>query len=90
MTPGAGLSPLEELMALFDRPAWLKDAACKEHDPGLWFPSTGQGSGRAIEACERCLVRSECLDYAMGDPSLKGVWGGTSAQQRAKLRRRTA
>jgi WhiB family redox-sensing transcriptional regulator len=40
--------------------------------------------------CAGCLVRRECLDYAMSDASLVGVWGGTSDNQRAAARRRSA
>jgi len=38
------------------------------------------------EVCESCLVRPECLDYAMADPEVQGTWGATSARQRAQIR----
>lgn len=34
--------------------------------------------------------RVECLDYALADPSLVGVWGGTGKAERRALRREAA
>jgi hypothetical protein len=31
-------------------------------------------------------VRAECLAYALGDETLGGIWGGTTQQQRNRLR----
>lgn len=44
----------------------------------------------ALEYCANCLVRTECLTYALDqDPSYDwGVWGGTTREQRITLRRR--
>jgi WhiB family redox-sensing transcriptional regulator len=36
--------------------------------------------------CARCLVRAECLDYALADRELVGVWGGLSVRERARVR----
>jgi len=71
---------------------WWSEAACQHADPDLFFPvsSTGRGGeeARAKVICGRCPVRTECLDYAMeaGAP-LQGIWGGTSDQDRSRLRR---
>ena len=71
---------------------WWSEAACQYADPDLFFPvsSTGRGGeeARAKVICARCPVRAQCLDYAMaaGSP-LQGIWGGTSDQDRARLRR---
>jgi WhiB family redox-sensing transcriptional regulator len=37
-----------------------------------------------------CPVRPECLDYALADTDLNGIWAGTSEQGRRELRRRSA
>ena len=37
-----------------------------------------------------CPVRDECLDYALADPSLQGVWGGRTDAERRVLRHRAA
>jgi hypothetical protein len=44
-----------------------------------------------VEAiCEVCPVRQECLEAALADPVLVGLWGGTTDAERRELRRRVA
>jgi WhiB family redox-sensing transcriptional regulator len=67
--------------------AWLALAACTSFPTDLFFPAPGEDSSAAIELCDRCLVRRACFNYAMAHPELYGVWGGTSSEERALLRR---
>lgn len=69
-------------------PTWHADAACVEHPELSWFPETGETdvAAAAKAVCARCLCREECLDYAMADASLVGVWGETTTSQRAEMR----
>ncbi len=39
----------------------------------------------AKEVCNDCPVRLRCFDYALS-AGMVGVWGGTTAEERAKLR----
>ena len=41
----------------------------------------------AKATCHTCVVRPECLAYAMTDEDLMGVWGETSAKERERMRR---
>jgi Transcription factor WhiB len=75
-------------------PPHLANAACRR--PGVnsedFFPGRGQGKNRsamrrALAVCDGCVDREECLNYALGEPWLLGVWGGTSHRQRLLLRR---
>ena len=52
----------------------------------MFFPSVGASSTKAREICSACPVRQECLDFAMADNELTGVWGGTTTQERKRLR----
>jgi WhiB family redox-sensing transcriptional regulator len=45
---------------------------------------------RLRSLCRACPVRQECLDYAMADDSLRGLWGGPNDAQRRELRRAVA
>jgi WhiB family redox-sensing transcriptional regulator len=45
-------------------------------------------AARAV--CEACPVRRECLAYALASAELVGVWGGTDAVERCRLRRASA
>jgi WhiB family redox-sensing transcriptional regulator len=71
---------------------WRLRAACLSADPDLFFPISAHGSsavqlGRAKAVCARCAVRPDCLRYALGQPGLQGVWGGTTDTERRGLRR---
>jgi WhiB family redox-sensing transcriptional regulator len=72
------------------RPGWQADGLCLEYPEVTWFPERGQSSAPAKAVCGRCLVQRECLDYALADPDLMGVWGGMSQRDRARQRTVTA
>lgn len=88
-TTDGGTVGLPDLEVLLGRPAWHRDAACLEHPELTWFPPRGDMRilDAAIAVCRRCLVRAECLQFALEVPDTVGVWGGTTARQRAALRR---
>jgi WhiB family redox-sensing transcriptional regulator len=70
------------------RPEWHIQAACRGSDTALFLSGRGRSaSTAAIAVCAACLVRDECLDYAMSDIELVGVWGGTTTEERRRLRR---
>jgi WhiB family redox-sensing transcriptional regulator len=71
-------------------PAWTADAGCREHRE-LEFVLLPRGVDpadvkRCRAVCRGCLVRKECLAYAMSDASLTGIWGGTTDRERRRLR----
>jgi WhiB family redox-sensing transcriptional regulator len=68
------------------RPKWQRDGLCLEHPELSWFPSKGQPTAPAKAVCSRCLVRPECLAFAI-DNDERGVWGGTSEAERRAMRR---
>lgn len=72
------------------RPAWLDEAACRDHDIGDFFPIQGDvvRRGRALALCASCCVVEECLAVAMDMPGCGfGIWGGTTKAERVELRR---
>jgi WhiB family redox-sensing transcriptional regulator len=74
---------LEELV---DRPEWMASGACRGADAGRFFPGRGQDVRPAKALCARCPVRADCLEYALADTGLQGIWGGTSARERRQIR----
>ena len=80
-------STSEELLDLLRRPGWQADALCREYPKVHWFGVSDKGSSAAKAVCERCLVRQECLAYAMADPNLEGIWGGLTRRERNHLRK---
>ena len=85
MAVGDYRSGAEELLDLFGGPAWRADALCREYPKLSWFAQSDKSSAAAKAVCTRCLVRSECLAYALADPTLDGVWGGLTRQERREL-----
>ena len=94
-TSGFGLSQLRDAgprSGVQFRSRWRSDAACLEHQEMRWFESeeAGRLSHREVMAtklvCASCSVQRECLDTAMADDSLIGIWGGTTTRHRQRLR----
>jgi hypothetical protein len=73
------------LMRSLEAP-WMRDGLCQEpgYPRALWFARAGRRTELAKTICAGCLVRRECLDAAMSDASLAGVWGGTSDTERVR------
>ena len=73
---------------LVHQPAWHADALCREfaEHRDWWFPNRGGSSKRADAICRRCLVRTECVAWALERPDVLGVWGATSAKARQDAR----
>lgn len=63
----------------------MRDALCREYPELNWFPERGKPAEQQRAVCRRCPVSDECLGYALGDNH--GIWGGTSARERRKLRK---
>lgn len=70
---------------------WQDDSACKT-DPELFFP-TGTGAAaekQTVEAkkvCGGCLVREQCLQWALDEGEDFGVLGGLTHKERRRLLR---
>jgi WhiB family redox-sensing transcriptional regulator len=71
---------------------WRDRSACRDVNPTLFFPVGASGYAvnqidTAKKVCQTCVVRDECLDFALHANQEAGVWGGTSEDERRKLRR---
>jgi WhiB family redox-sensing transcriptional regulator len=70
--------------------AWRFDAACRGEDSSLFFApnyferreekDARERQAKAI--CARCIVREDCLEYALNIRETHGVWGGCNEQER--------
>jgi WhiB family redox-sensing transcriptional regulator len=81
--------------------AWRLRARCRNiPDPDLFFVSDEEHRPKrkktqeltkdeetAVAVCSRCPVSGNCLETALADHRLSGVWGGTTSDQRRALRR---
>lgn len=78
------------LQITLDVPAWMDRALCAEVGGDLWHPEMGESSREAKMVCRGCPVRGECLEYALDTNQDHGIWGGTSHQERRRLKREAA
>jgi WhiB family redox-sensing transcriptional regulator len=69
---------------------WQDQANCLGVDPDLFFPERGASTREAKEVCRGCIVRADCLEYALSNGEKFGIWGGLSERERRKLRRQRA
>ena len=67
---------------------WADDAACATTDPDAFFPEQGGPVKAAKRVCGRCLVRDECLEWALESRPEFGIYAGLSLGQLAELRER--
>jgi WhiB family transcriptional regulator, redox-sensing transcriptional regulator len=70
--------------------AWQDYANCLGVDPDLFFPERGASTREAKEVCRGCVVRDECLEYALANGEKFGIWGGMSERERRRIRRQRA
>ena len=68
--------------------SWMEAALCAQTDPDAFHPGKSDTNTAAKSICAACDVTAECLAYALDDPSLEGVWGGTSVRERQAMRRK--
>ena len=91
---------LDDIGYLKDFPPFVKDGTplCAETDPELFFPSeTFEGALKIKEVysnemeakkiCGQCPYQLACFSYAIKAVDLHGIWGGTTAKDRASIRR---
>jgi WhiB family transcriptional regulator, redox-sensing transcriptional regulator len=72
---------------------WRSAGACLSADPDIFFPISTTGPAekqvaRAKMICAGCVVRQECLEFALTHDQTHGIWGGTTAEERQRARRR--
>ena len=71
---------------------WRNLAACRDTDPDLFFPvgTTGPAIDQIAAAkavCGECEAQTACLEFALLSNQESGVWGGTSEEERRKVRK---
>ncbi len=90
--------PIERnMLTQMQQNKWRLEAECVGMDSDLFFPPPYIGEEKkyeyeriAISICSACLVKDECLAYALSDPVMvtEGVWGGHTYKEIKSMRRR--
>jgi WhiB family redox-sensing transcriptional regulator len=70
-------------------PEVLRNAACGEADLELFYPDPGdlEAEQAAKALCASCPVRKPCLEMALATGDQHAILGGTTPQERGRLRR---
>jgi WhiB family redox-sensing transcriptional regulator len=87
MARGGGAVDVVTLLVDRQERAWQQRANCMGVDPDLFFPERGASTREAKAVCRGCVVREECLEYALAHGEKFGIWGGLSERERRRLRR---
>jgi len=66
--------------------SWQDYANCVGVNPDLMFPERGASTSEAKAICAGCVVREECLEYALAASIKHGIWGGKSERERRRIR----
>ena len=64
---------------------WMTKGLCTRCLDVDFFPPKGQRAAPAKGICQQCSVRRACLDYAIANEIIDGVWGGLSPQERTVI-----
>jgi WhiB family transcriptional regulator, redox-sensing transcriptional regulator len=73
---------------------WHEQAACRHSNVPFFAPdtdehqSTSYDYSRAVAICGGCEVRDVCLQFALENREIDGVWGGLTPRKRDVLRRK--
>ena len=67
--------------------SWQELSNCLGVDPDLFFPERGASTREAKEVCRGCVVREDCLEFALANGEKFGIWGGMSERERRRIRR---
>jgi WhiB family redox-sensing transcriptional regulator len=86
---------LEHMERSISEFTWRDRAACLQHAASLFFgfddaepPAERRArEERAKLICSTCLVRNECLEYALSANESYGIWGGLTEMELKAQRR---
>jgi len=78
----------EALKIVEEDPYWRTMSLCQNRDPDIFFGTGVRDVNRAKKICNSCLVKPQCLAYALDTHTKFGVWGGMSYYERIRFKRR--
>lgn len=77
---------LAAAMARYTAPGWRSGGDCLGMDPDFFFPAPQEPAVDAVAVCGGCQVRDACLAAALDAADYDGVWGGTTGDERRRMR----
>jgi WhiB family redox-sensing transcriptional regulator len=69
-----------------ERQIMFQDKAnCLEAEPEIFFSAKLKDRALALSLCNACPVKSECLEFALSNESVDGIYGGLLGDERKAL-----
>ena len=83
---------------MLSEPLWRSQASCRAENAAYFFApphferkqEKDARESVARRLCDGCVVKNECLDYALTVAESHGIWGGMNELERRRLLRRRA
>ena len=82
----------KNLVPLMEKWEWQHRAACRGEEASVFFheegerePAKSARTRAAINICNSCPVKQECLNHALTVPEVYGIWGGKSQDEIRQL-----
>ena len=92
-----------DLLRLINYPTWMTQATCRaiaskdpsdpEYvDPDYFYPESDDPEHKrkireARAICGICPVAEQCIEYALRNREIYGIWGAKTRRQRDRIRR---
>lgn len=63
---------------------------CLEYDADIFYPDEYDDASvaEAKSICNDCWMKNDCLEFALSTREKEGIWGGTTPDERYRIRRR--
>lgn len=74
-------------------PDYWEEAVCNSVDVNIFFPERGSGSrgqphhSQVKAICMECPIRVKCLQFAIDENQIHGIWGGMSYRERVQWKK---
>lgn len=75
-----------------DMPVFSHPSPCTSVDPEIFFPEDNTNREAFMKAkaiCDGCPNSEKCLEYAVSNSTLEGIWAGTTKRMRDRIRVRS-
>jgi len=60
-------------------------ANCLSAEPSIFFSAKLKERALALSLCNACIVKDECLEFALKTESVDGIYGGLLGDERKAL-----
>lgn len=62
--------------------SWMEKGNCISENPDIFFPQDKETEKMAKNICAQCVVREECLNFAIKNNEKFAIWGGKNRNER--------